>query len=75
MTALCHDVSKRVGEPQQPGMEGLRSGELVALIRSLPMLPVRSHDGGHTWTAPWNLNYPRVCPQLLCLPNGVLVAS
>ncbi|MBO51530.1 MAG: hypothetical protein CMJ69_12190 [Planctomycetaceae bacterium] len=75
VTSLCHDVIKQVGEPREPGIERLPSGELVALIRSSPMILVRSSDGGHTWSKPRNLNQPGVCPQLLRLPNGVLVAS
>lgn len=75
LTALCHDVIKQVGEPREPGIERLPSGELVALIRSSPMILVRSTDGGRTWSEPRNLNHPGVCPQLLRLPNGVLVAS
>lgn len=75
VTAMCHDVIKRVGEPREPGIERLPSGELVSLIRSSPMILVRSHNGGRTWSEPRNLNRPGVCPQLLRLPNGVLVAS
>ncbi len=75
VTALCHDVIKQVGEPREPGIERLPSGELVALIRSSPMILVRSKDAGRTWSEPRNLNQPGVCPQLLRLPSGVLVAS
>ena len=75
VTALCHDVIKQVGEPREPGIERLLSGELVALIRSSPMILVRSKDGGRTWSEPRKLNHPGVCPQLLRLPNGFLVAS
>ena len=75
VTALCHDTIKQVGEPREPGIVLLPSGELVAIIRSSPMILVRSHDGGRTWSAPQSLNHSGVCPQILRLPNGVLVAS
>ena len=75
VSALCHDVIQEVGEPREPGIKLLPSGELVALIRCAPMIQVRSADGGQTWSEPRKLSYEGMCPQLLLLENGVLVAS
>ena len=75
VSALCHDVIQEVGEPREPGIELLPSGELVALIRCAPMIQVCSTDGGRTWSEPRKLSYAGMCPQLLLLENGVLVAS
>jgi hypothetical protein len=75
VTALCDEVFDEVGEPREPGMVLLPSGELLAVIRCSPMLQVRSADGGRTWSTPRKLVRPGICPQLLLLQNGVLVCS
>lgn len=75
VSALCHDVFQEVGEPREPGIQLLPSGELVALIRCTPMIQVCSKDGGRTWSEPHKLQHAGLCPQLLLLENGVLVAS
>ena len=75
VSTLCHNVFQEVGEPREPGIELLPSGELVALIRCAPMIQVRSTDGGRTWSEPRKLQYAGMCPRLLLLENGVLVAS
>ena len=72
---LCTDVYGEVGEPREPGLALLPSGELVAAVRCSPMIFVGSSDGGHTWSAPRKLAHAGMCPQLLRLENGVLACS
>ena len=74
----CSDDA--VGERRELGLVRLESGQLYGLVRcgtesSKPMVAVRSSDDGATWSPPRRMARPGVCPQLLLLPNGVLVCS
>ena len=78
LSTICgSDVYEDVGEPREPGIAMLPSGDLVAVIRCNPMLLVHSQDGGRTWSVPQKLQHagPAICPQLLLLENGVLICS
>ena len=78
LSSICGpEVYDDVGEPREPAIVLLPTGELVALVRCNPMLLVRSQDGGRSWNPPRKLTGagPAICPQLLLLKNGILVCS
>lgn len=66
-----------IGGPSEPTIAQLPSGVLLLLFRvtGRPCMSARSTDGGASWSVPRETPVWAVWPELLALPNGVLVAT
>jgi hypothetical protein len=62
----------------EPDLIHFSNGELLAVMRTgryAPLYQVRSLDGGKSWDQPESLHTLGLAPQLVLLPNGILVCS
>ncbi|BCJ78070.1 hypothetical protein CS0771_76140 [Catellatospora sp. IY07-71] len=77
--AAAETVFAAVGgvEFQEPTLTVLPDGELVALVRTTGAHAwlVRSADGGHTWTAPQELDLPASSHHALALDGGGVLVT